>query len=230
MRRLALLAALLAACSGGGASTTTEATMDTTDTTTAGPATLLALGDSYTVAEGIDPSGGWPAQLAEVVAVQPAIVGETGWTTGRMLVEFDQGNPAFDATYDVVIVELGVNDVYNLVPAEVFGPSLSDIVSRAVALAGGDPGDVIVLTIPDYTITPFGVASGRVTSDDLATYNATLRGIVSAAGTRLVDVTPLTLEAANDPSLLAADELHYSAEMYRRWVALIAPEVEAALG
>ncbi len=230
MKRLAFLAFIVAACSTAEpATTTTETQPDPSPTTEAvEPVRLLALGDSYTVAEAIDPEGGWPAQLGDRMDLDTTIVGETGWTTGRMLVEFDGDNPAFDTTYDVVVVELGVNDAYNLVPTEVFGPSLSDILAKAVDLAGGDPDDVVVVSIADYTITPFGIDSGRVDSEDIGRFNATLRGIVSAAGTRFVDVTPLTLEAADDPTLLASDGLHYSASMYTRWVDLLEPEIRAA--
>ena len=223
MSRLAWVALLLlTACS---APATSESTVPPTEPQ---PTTVLALGDSYTVAEGIDPAGGWPAQLGERLDLDTTIVGDTGWTTGRMLVEFDGEYPALDAEYDVVVVELGVNDAYNLVPTEVFGPSLSDILSNAVELAGGRADAVIVVTIPDYTVTPFGVNSGRVDSEDIGRYNATLRGIVSAAGTRLVDVTPLTVEATEGSSLLAPDGLHYSAEMYAQWVDLLEPEVRVA--
>jgi len=235
---IAITALSLAACSGGAPSTTSGPQPTTTTTTVAtttttipavtGPIDLLALGDSYTVAEGIDPAGGWPAQLAERLDVQSTIIGGTGWTTGRMLLEFASGTIDLDATHDVVVVELGVNDVYNLVPIETFGPSLSDVLAQAVAFAGGDPRRVVVVSIPDYTLTPTGATIGRVTSDELAPYNATVRGVVSAVGASLVDVTPLSEDVTNDPSLLAPDGLHYSADMYARWVDLIEPAVVAA--
>lgn len=235
MRRATVLALLLAACTAGSPSAAPSSTAPAPTTTTvattppaAGPIRLLALGDSYTVAEGIDPSDGWPAQLGERLDVETTIVGDTGWTTGRMLLEFESGELDLDQTFDVVVVELGVNDVYNLNPIESFGPSLSDVLAQAVAFAGGDPDRVVVVSIPDYTLTPTGADLGRVTSDDLAPYNATLRGIVSAVGARSVDVTPLSGQVVGDPSLVAPDGLHYSQEMYAMWVDLIAPEVEAA--
>lgn len=232
---VAIAAVGLAACAAGtpsapgAAPTTTTAPSATTSLPpSAGPITLLALGDSYTVAEGIDPAGGWPAQLEDRIEVETTIVGGTGWTTGRMLLEFASGNLDLGATYDVVVVELGVNDVYTLTPIESFGPQLSDILAQAVSFAGGDPDRVVVLSIPDYTLTPTGAGLGRVTSEDLAPYNATVRGVVSAVGSRSVDVTSPSELVVDDPTLLAPDGLHYSAEMYRRWVDLIEPEVRAA--
>lgn len=229
--------ALVAACSTPTAidSTTvppptTTSTTATTTTTEPRTPTMQALGDSYTVAAGIDPSGGWPAQLADRIDIDISVAGDVGWTTGRMLQAFDAGEVDTDARFDVVVVELGVNDVFNLNPAEVFGPQLGDILATAVEMAGGDPDRVIVLTIPDYTLTPTGAGFGRITSDDLRPYNATLRGVVSAVGARLVDVTPESEAVVDEPDLIAPDGLHYTAEMYRRWVDLIEPEVLGALG
>jgi acyl-CoA thioesterase-1 len=238
---IAITTLSLAACSGGAPSTTsgpqptttttTAATTTTTTTTPAatGPIDLLALGDSYTVAEGIDPSGGWPAQLGERIPLDTTIVGGTGWTTGRMLYEFDSGRVDLEATYDIVVVALGANDVYNIVPLAVFGESLSHLLSQAVAFAGGEPDRVVVVSIPDYTITPTGADLGRVTSDDLRPYNSTVRGVISAVGTRYVDVTPSSELIIADPSLLAPDGLHYSEAMYTMWTDAIEPEVKGAL-
>ena len=48
---------------------------------------FLALGDSYTIGEGVDPAGRWPVQLAEALGAEglrvgaPRIIATTGWTT-----------------------------------------------------------------------------------------------------------------------------------------------------
>ena len=60
---------------------------------------FLALGDSYTIGEGVDPAGRWPVQLAHalrdegVMLDDPTIVATTGWTTDELAAALD----AFDA-------------------------------------------------------------------------------------------------------------------------------------
>src|SRR5947208_3107083 len=48
---------------------------------------FLALGDSYTIGESVDPQDRWPVQLAKMLRVkgidiaEPQIIARTGWTT-----------------------------------------------------------------------------------------------------------------------------------------------------
>jgi lysophospholipase L1-like esterase len=59
----------------------------------------LALGDSYTIGEGVEEAGRWPVQLAHALRVEgvmlgdPTIVATTGWTTDELWAALD----AFDA-------------------------------------------------------------------------------------------------------------------------------------
>ncbi|MEO7912022.1 MAG: SGNH/GDSL hydrolase family protein, partial [Roseiflexaceae bacterium] len=61
--------------------------MDQQSTPTPGAARLLALGDSYTIGEGVADNARWPMQLAarlreQGVAIDtPEIIAKTGWTT-----------------------------------------------------------------------------------------------------------------------------------------------------
>ena len=51
------------------------------------PMSYLALGDSYTIGEGVESAARWPMQLAAalradgVVIADPRIIARTGWTT-----------------------------------------------------------------------------------------------------------------------------------------------------
>ena len=48
-------------------------------------ATLLALGDSYTIGESVAPAERFPAQLAaKIHAANPQIIAKTGWTTDEL--------------------------------------------------------------------------------------------------------------------------------------------------
>ena len=104
------------------------------------------------------------------------------------------------------------------------------LLETAISFAGGDREKVFVLSIPDYSVTPFAANSNtEKISKEIAEFNAINRSITENAGVKYFDITPISLEAKNDPSLLAGDGLHPSGKMYREWVELIYPEVKAAI-
>ena len=77
----------------------------------------LALGDSYTIGEGVDASGRWPVQLAKalraegVAVADPHVLAQTGWTTDELDAAIDDAEPSFDE-YDLVSLLVGVNNQY----------------------------------------------------------------------------------------------------------------------
>ncbi len=195
---------------------------------------VLALGDSYTIGQGVAPTERWPVQLAAAlraggrVVAEPRIIARTGWTTDELAQAIAVSNVPAD--YDLVSLLIGVNDQYR-------GRSISDyperfrsLLKQAIGFAGGRPGRVLVVSIPDWGVTPF--ASGRDRAKiaaEIDAYNALNRAAAEAAGARYVDVTAISREAATDRSLLAPDGLHPSAAMYARWVELALPAARAAL-
>jgi len=89
---------------------------------------------------------------------------------------------------------------------------------------------VFVLSIPDYSATPFVSSGYKVeVSREIDDFNAINKQITAAAGTQYINVTTLTREAAKDPSLLANDGLHYSAKEHQQWADLLTPLVKAVL-
>jgi lysophospholipase L1-like esterase len=103
------------------------------------------------------------------------------------------------------------------------------IVEELVARVG--PTRVVVVTTPDYTVTPAGADYGdpAVQSAAIRRFNAVLSSAATGRGIAIVDVNDLSLAAARDRSLVASDGLHPSGAQYARWVDRIAPSVEARL-
>ena len=196
--------------------------------------TFLALGDSYTIGEGVAESGRWPVQLADSLTrrgqrcASPVIIARTGWTTNELRVGIEQANPA--ATYNLVSLLIGVNNQYRG-PSRGFTPEqyrseFIDLLRQAIAFTGGDPSKVLVLSIPDYSVTPFvPEANKQRTAREIDEYNTINKEESLKARTNYVDITPISRLAANDSSLLATDGLHPSAKMYRMWVEKIVEEV-----
>jgi len=194
---------------------------------------FLALGDSYTIGESVSPAERWPAQLTARLRERgfafedPLIIATTGWTTGDLSRALVQTGPL--APFDLVTLLIGVNNQYRGRSEEEYHQQFRSLLQRAITYAGNDATRVIVLSIPDWSVTPFASAMGAEQSslerialqiDRLNTIN---QAEAERAGAYYVYVTSISREAINDQSLLAADGLHPSGKMYARWVELVEP-------
>ncbi len=196
---------------------------------------FLALGDSYTIGERVVPAARWPLQLAALLRArgvsigEPEIVARTGWTVDDLAVALERSEPS--GPYDLVSLQIGVNDQYQGRSAEVYRGELRVMLRRAIAYAGGRAERVIVLSIPDWSVTPFAAHLGRPEiAAELARFNAVDREETLRAGARFVDVTPETRDAGKDPALIADDGLHPAPAMYAAWARLALGAALAALG
>ncbi len=199
----------------------------------------LALGDSYTIGEGVAPAERWPTELVRLLgadsfpaaADSPEIIARTGWTTDELSAAIDQADPK--GPYDLVTLLIGVNDQYRGRSVEAFRPEFRSLLVRAIGLAGKRPGRVLVLSIPDWGVTTFAAAAERFSSARIATeidaYNAVVRSESARAGAAYLDITGLTRAAGSAKGELVADGLHPSALQYRRWARAALPLALRAL-
>ena len=196
----------------------------------------LALGDSYTIGESVPEDGRWPVQLAAALRARgvpvagPRIIATTGWTTDELSAAMDAAEPL--GQWDFVSLLIGVNNQYRGRAVEDYRREFAQLLGRAIALAGGRPGRVLVLSIPDWGVTPFGRDSGRDTARiaaELDAYNAAAAAECAARGVAFVDITPASRSPGNEPDRIAGDGLHPSALAYADWTALALPAAEALL-
>ena len=195
---------------------------------------ILALGDSYTIGESVAEGERWPVLLAAALraggqpVAEPRIIARTGWTTDELAQAIAAAKPGSD--YDLVTLLIGVNDQYRGRSINDYPERFSALLAQAIGFAGGRPGRVLVLSIPDWGATPYATGRDRARiAAEIDAYNALNRAATEAAGARYVDVTPVSREAATDAGLLAPDGLHPSGAMYARWVELAVPAARAAL-
>ncbi len=192
----------------------------------------LALGDSYTIGQGVGATERFPylivqaLQQAGIKMAEPTYVATTGWTTGNLLMAINN----VTGTYDVVTVLIGVNDQYQGVDTATYKNRFTQILQKAVQFAGNKITNVVVLSIPDYSATPFVTASEKATvSAEIDMFNAINKRVTEESGIKYVNITNLSREAATDLSLLAPDRLHYSAKEHRIWADLVAPLFKTVL-
>lgn len=198
-------------------------------------ASFLALGDSYTIGEGVDEKDRWPVQLARALRDRgipiedPRIIARTGWTTGELMDAIDSADVTGD--WDLVTLLAGVNDQYRGHGADRYQESFSRLIGCALGFAKL-PERLIVLSIPDWGITPFAAdRQGReAIAGEINSFNAIASDLAVGIGARFVNITPLTRLSATQPGLLVSDGLHPSGEAYRMWVEKVLPVAARALG
>lgn len=196
------------------------------------PNRFLALGDSYTIGESVAEADRWPNQLARelrrrgVDIGDPEIIARTGWTTDELSAAIDAAAPK--GPYSLVTLLIGVNNQYRGRDVEQYRQQFVALLNRAIGFAGGNAKRVIVVSIPDWGVTPFAAQRDRAKiGAEIDRFNAINREEALRAGARYVDITPGSRRS--DPSLVAADGLHPSGKAYSEWTGLILPEAEGAL-
>lgn len=198
------------------------------------PIRFLALGDSYTIGEAVPESERWPVQLAALLrasgvqVAEPEIIATTGWTTDELSAGIERVNP--QGPFELVSLLIGVNNQYRGRSVDEYRAEFVTLLNRAVNFAGGEPQRVLVLSIPDWGVTPFAKPEDRTRiASEIDAFNAVNREETARAGARYVDVTPISRRAADEPNLIASDGLHPSGQMYAEWAKLALLEACAAL-
>lgn len=192
----------------------------------------LALGDSYTIGEGVEAAARWPEQLVAGLRTRgisieaPEIVAVSGWTTDELAAAIAAHR--FTPPYDLVSLLIGVNNQYRDRPLDEYRLQFAQLLDRAIALAGA-ARRVVVVSIPDWGNTPFAATDPRgkaLIGAQIDTFNASAREVTQARGARFVDITAISRTPPTDPAgWLAEDGLHPGAAQYTAW---LAPIVEAA--
>lgn len=194
---------------------------------------FLALGDSYTIGEGVSPHERWPVQLVALLAEQgvrcaePEIIAQTGWTTDELASAIVRAAP--QAPFDLVSLLIGVNNQYRGRSRDEYRAQFDELLRLAITFAGERPERVLTLSIPDWGVTPFAAERAAVgVSADIDAFNAINREISHALSVHSIDITPIS-RAMTDAAMFASDGLHPSGAMYACWAELALPAALRAL-
>lgn len=201
----------------------------------------LALGDSYTIGEGVLPKENFPSQTIELLNKtaegvenrrqgfdEPQIIAKTGWTTDELDAAIDEA--ALSSTYDIVSLLIGVNNQYRGRSVTEYKTQFDHLLQRAILFANNKTAHVFVLSIPDWGITPF--ADGRDRQQIAAAidaYNATAREVCEQHKIMFIDITTSQRIDGNKAAYLVADGLHPSAKEYAKWALLLSAAIKMKL-
>ena len=198
------------------------------------PLTYLALGDSYTIGESVEPDARWPIQLFQRIlnrgfeAEIPEIIAQTGWTTDELQGAVENRN--LNQTFDLVSLLIGVNNQYRGRCVKEFGEQVEQLIDTAVRLSQSQEDGVIVLSIPDWGCTPFAKDRDQAKIGlEIDEYNREKKDRCRQAGVTWVDITDLTRNVRDNPELTAEDGLHPSKVLYGQWVDRVWPVLTSRL-
>ena len=198
------------------------------------PLTLryLALGDSYTIGERVFVEERFPHQMTAKLQDDdfsinfPVYVAQTGWTTSDLLEGIEGAN--INAPFDLVSICIGVNNQFSGMPIVDYEVEFEALIEKAIEFANDDKSKVIILSIPDYAYSVYGQSfpSHEAISTEIDEYNVVNKTIAESYEIQYFDITPISRQGLEEPELISSDNLHPSAEQYRRWVNLIYNDVK----
>lgn len=194
----------------------------------------LALGDSYTIGESVPLHEGFPYQVVQLLRKKglhfhaPEVVAKTGWTSFELADHIL--HTQLNEQYDFVSLLIGVNNQYRALPVADFTDEFEYLLKKAIHFAGNKPERVIVLSIPDWGITPFAAGKdSKAISEAIDAFNKVCEEATKKIGGTFIDITTQTRLAKNDTSLLASDQLHYSAKSHAVWAEKVAAVIQKTI-
>lgn len=202
--------------------------INTVDTTI----TYLALGDSYTIGQSVPIPQSFPFQLASQLrnnnysVKNPVIIAQTGWTTADLKRAISTA--ALTTKFSFVTLLIGVNNQFQNGDTATYRTDFDELVNTSIFYAKGLQKHVFVLSIPDWSVTPFAINSGRdigTINTQINQYNAINERESKRLGVNYLNITDISREAKTDDTLLTDDGLHPSGLMYLKWVKLLVPQI-----
>lgn len=196
--------------------------LNTMDTSAQKTYSYLALGDSYTIGEGLPFQDNFPSQTVTLLKISgmyisdPVVIAKTGWTTDELMNAIEKSS--LNKTYDFVSLLIGVNNQYRGRDITTYQKEFEQLLQQAISFAGGNHQHVFVLSIPDWGVTPFAEGRDRIKiAKEINQFNAVNQSIAAQYKVPYIEITEGTRQAKHDPSLVAEDKLHPSSKEYAKW-------------
>ncbi|MEA5459989.1 SGNH/GDSL hydrolase family protein [Arcicella sp. LKC2W] len=194
--------------------------------------TYLALGDSYTIGQNVPESDRWSAYLCNLVKPdfgipQYDIIARTGWTTEELIDAINDRK--LSGEYDLVSLLIGVNNQYRGQSIEKYRIEFRELLRISTKYAKNEPQNVVVLSIPDWGVTPFaGSSDKQKIASEIDKFNAVAQEEGKNMKIAFVNITDLS-RTNIDASMIASDQLHFSGKMHELWAKAALPTVKNIL-
>ncbi len=192
------------------------------------PIRYAAIGDSYTICQGVAKADCWPDLLTRhlnVAGIDIELVANpsrTGWRTQEAIEQelpvYEQAKPTF------ATLLIGVNDWVHGSGVNKFTTNLKQLMDRMMhRLPKRDR--LMIVTIPDFSCAPRGESYGygRNIAKGITRYNAIIKKEAGLRGLPVADIFPLSQTFCDQPEMFVEDGIHPSSKQYALWEKLIFP-------
>ena len=182
---------------------------------------FLALGDSYSVGEGLEDQKNWPERLFDSLKKNEddlfTIIGETGFSTSELTLTFE--NTILEKPYNLISIQIGVNDQFRGTSSTIFKEDFQGLLKRIKENKQTRNASIFVVSIPDWSSTPFGADWDRSKiTKEIDEYNTVLKQICNLNNLLFIDITKISRSDPNNWAYVTPDGLHPSALMYGLWL------------
>ena len=195
---------------------------------------LLCLGDSYTIGERVPLHESFPYQTIQLLRKAgfhfhaPEIIAKTGWTSFELAEHLIHTH--LEKEYDFVTLLIGVNNQYRSLPVDAFKNDFEFLLKKAVHLSGEKTARVIVLSIPDWGVTPFAAERNpQQMAAEIDTYNSVCENTAKEHACHFINITTSQRADGNKDEYLATDKLHPSGKEYAKWAAKLSVKIKSLL-
>lgn len=195
----------------------------------------LALGDSYTIGEGVSLYDNYPYQCLQflreesIALAAPEIIAKTGWTTGELIAQMTKQQ--LFSRYDVVTLLIGVNNQYRKLSRTDYEADLRWLIDKALLLVNDNRQKLILLNIPDWGITPTGAGLDRsLIAAEIDAFNHLKQNVALEYGLTCIDINTDYRTKGSADDMMVADKLHPAAAIYTDWAVQLKPVMKRALG
>jgi len=193
--------------------------------------TYLALGDSYTIGEGLEIEQSWPYQLVNMLKTEgfdfkdPVIIAKTGWRTDE-LKKAMRKELKKNEKFDLVSLLIGVNNQYQEKPLRRYKRQFRRLLKKAISRSKHKNKGVFVVSIPDYGVTPFAIEKNKTNAiKDLLKYNSYAKEICKKYNVPFYDITALSMDLGKSETMLIEDKLHPNDKQYKAWIDAFFPQL-----
>ncbi len=194
----------------------------------------LALGDSYTVGSHLGYYDNYPMQLVSALrsehidAAEPVFIAHAGWTSDDLAKAIRR--KGLTDTFTFVTLLIGANNQFRGLDLDSYRQQFGTLLTKAIAYAGGRPERVFVLSVPDWSASPYADGWNRPRiAAQVAVYNTIIKEMTLGNKCSYIDIANALRPHAPEAEYFLSDYIHPSAKGYAVWTAALAPAVVRTL-